>query len=630
MNFRIAMMAGATVFALMSVSAPDCRATGQAATGSESAVAQLLRLLEAKGVLTGGEAQELRKKFDREPVGMADGSRKKAANLFAAPPAEGGVAGNPPKAPYAHEEVVSTIDALTEQGIFDQEEGKELRERANRLNSLAEGEKVEERPNKEIGASEIPYRRTTLTVDDISDQLRFLAYQQVVTRDEAVAANERFGRKQPTDQFAADITAEVKNSIQNQMDQKTATISGLEKTVGKLPEWLNRFRLYGDLRLRYQGDYFDQANAYPLYRIDKPSEQLNTTEDRQRFRIRARLGILAKITDQVEAALGLATGSTSDPVSTNLTLGDGFNKKTITLDTAYLKWTPVKGLTAWGGRIPNPWFSTDLVWDRDLNFDGFAVSYAPALTDKLGLFLTAGAFPLQEVELSGKDKWLFGGQLGLSYQPIETVGAKLGVAYYRFENTQGRLYNTLNEIVNGTYNYTAPPYVQKGNTYFDIYRNFYGMGYSEKYAQAAKYHELNITGSIDLGFWHPIHLVLMGDFVMNLGYDSAEVNSLTGNIYPKENLGYQVGLAVGHPQFTQFGDWRTYFNYRYLEADAVMDAYTDSDFHLGGTNAKGWTVGAEFGLAKNIWLSGKWMSASEISGEKMDIDVFQLDLNAKF
>jgi hypothetical protein len=71
-------------------------------------------------------------------------------------------------------------------------------------------------------------------------------------------------------------------------------------------------------------------------------------------------------------------------------------------------------------------------------------------------------------------------------------------------------------------------------------------------------------------------------------------------------------------------------NYKYLEADAVVDGFTDSDFHLGGTNAKGWIVGGDMGLAKNVWITTRWLTANEISGIPLSIDVFQLNLNAKF
>ena len=82
--------------------------------------------------------------------------------------------------------------------------------------------------------------------------------------------------------------------------------------------------------------------------------------------------------------------------------------------------------------------------------------------------------------------------------------------------------------------------------------------------------------------------------------------------------------------YAQFNDWQLSLAYRYLEADATVDAFTDSDFHLGGTNNKGFILGAQYGLGKNTWLSARWMSSNEISGLPLAVDVLQLYFNAKF
>ena len=55
-----------------------------------------------------------------------------------------------------------------------------------------------------------------------------------------------------------------------------------------------------------------------------------------------------------------------------------------------------------------------------------------------------------------------------------------------------------------------------------------------------------------------------------------------------------------------------------------------SDFHLGGTDTKGFFIGGSYGLDKNTWLNLRWMSADSISGPPLGIDVLQLDLYAKF
>ena len=77
-------------------------------------------------------------------------------------------------------------------------------------------------------------------------------------------------------------------------------------------------------------------------------------------------------------------------------------------------------------------------------------------------------------------------------------------------------------------------------------------------------------------------------------------------------------------------DWQFTTAYKYLERDAVLDAFTDSDFHLGGTDTKGWILGGSYGLGANAWLTLRWLSANEIDGAPLAIDILQVDVNAKF
>ena len=61
------------------------------------------------------------------------------------------------------------------------------------------------------------------------------------------------------------------------------------------------------------------------------------------------------------AGIRLATGNDKNPVSTNTTFGDYFNKSGFLLDQAYLKFTPVKEPHDLGAvAYTNPWFYSDL------------------------------------------------------------------------------------------------------------------------------------------------------------------------------------------------------------------------------------------------------------------------------
>jgi len=61
-----------------------------------------------------------------------------------------------------------------------------------------------------------------------------------------------------------------------------------------------------------------------------------------------------------------------------------------------------------------------------------------------------------------------------------------------------------------------------------------------------------------------------------------------------------------------------------------MDAFADPDFGLGGTNLKGYIVGANFALSSNVWTAVRWLSAENIAGSPYAVDILQVDLNAKF
>jgi hypothetical protein len=221
----------------------------------------------------------------------------------------------------------------------------------------------------------------------------------------------------------------------------------------------------------------------------------------------------------------------------------------------------------------------------------------------------------------------------------------MGVALYDFSNVEG-ISNTTNS---SNYNGTAPSFRTKGNSYFNINQLACGDPTASCpgiYGLSSKFRELNVTAQADIATFNPIHVMLTGDYVRNIGFDANEIATRTGLVASytggigKQVNGYQLKLAVGMPTTYRANDWQAFASYKYVEADAVMDAYTDSDFYLGGTNAKGWIVGTSYGIDKNTWLTARWFSADEISPRGLttfgtaippsSIDVIMLDLNAKF
>lgn len=427
------------------------------------------------------------------------------------------------------------------------------------------------------------------------------------------------------DPVKADIINNVRRDVLAQARQERWGDPGVT------PEWTRRLKWEGDVRLRYEFAQLDRNNglldnylainaAGGVSKTATPS--LNSREDRQRLRLRARLGLLAAVTDGLSVAMRLSTGSTTIPVSTNSTLGTTNNRPAVLFDQAYAKAELSPELLLVGGRIPNPWFSSDLVWADDLSFDGVAMQWKPRWSARGESFFTLGVFPLQEIELSSQDKWLYGAQGGVGWG-TETWRMKFGVAYYDYRNVAGKS----NISTERMFDYTAPQFVQKGNTMFDISP---GDPTREIYALAADFRELELTGLIDIAYFSPTHITLAAAYVKNIGFDQDKILARTGVTVDEQTNGYLLKLGVGAPKVSEHGEWNVFFGYKHLEADAVLDAFTDSDFHLGGTNAKGWIAGGIYGLKSNATLGLRILSANEITGSPQAMDVVQLDFSLRF
>jgi len=422
----------------------------------------------------------------------------------------------------------------------------------------------------------------------------------------------------------------VKREIRDQIRQEVVAQAKTERwgDVNAVPEWVDRLKWEGDLRLRNQKDLYAAGNVAQDFNLDGTVD--NTTKDRERMRLRARLGLTAAITSKVSGGLRITTGNTRDPVSTNQTLGNTGNKYELVLDRAFLRYEPWEWLTLSGGRLPNPFLSTDLVWDDDLNFEGLAARFAPWEREpdrSLKPYAVLGIFPLQEIETSpinlAKDKWLYAAQLGLDWRAGANSRWRFGLAWYDYRNVRG----VQDGVIGGgnPYAASAPQFRQKGNTVFDLSPddNLWGL--------ATDYDLLNLTAQADLAHFDPYHLILSADVVKNIGYDKAGTAARIGQPgYKARTLGWQGRIAYGWPSMNAAGNWQVYFGYRHLERDAVLDAFTDSDFRLGGTDAKGYYLGGSYALDRNVWLAAKWMSADAIDGLPFSVDVLQLDFNARF
>lgn len=457
------------------------------------------------------------------------------------------------------------------------------------------------------------------------------------------------------------VPESVKAEIREQIKQEVMAQARNERWAepNAVPAWVDRIKWEGDLRVRYQSERLGKDNTEPLdYIIGATGGTTravgfignstvagptgNTTEGRERYRLRARLGLLARVTDGWTAGFRLSTGNTSDRVSTNQSLGQDFNKYQVVLDRAYVKYEPVEWFSASAGRMPNPYYGTDLVWDEDLNFEGFAASFKPVFAEgRVRPFLTVGAFPMKEdAPPNAEDRWLHGVQGGAKLALGHSTQFTVGAAWFSYSNLEGRLEDdpALAPVPGfGQYEYGSG-LRQKGNTLFLTDFNRTDGTTPSLWGLASKFRPFNLTASLDLAHFDPVHVILTADYVKNTAYDRKEIQRRTGlALTDGKDYGYLYRIMVGMPKLEQRHDWNFSYTYRYLGADATLDGFTDSDFGLGGTNLRGHVVALNYGIDPNAWIAMRYIAARQIdsfapgaSGYRYSADTFMADVNVRF
>ena len=433
----------------------------------------------------------------------------------------------------------------------------------------------------------------------------------------------------------------------------------------QIPPWLKTFKFEGDLRVRAEGDLFskDNAAAY-LYQSQTASpawspDLTNTQNSYERLTLRARFGFKAAVGDDVTAGMRLSTGTTPTSASQTLGSGSGFsNRYSIALDRAYIDWEPHQDTHITAGRMETPFYGTDLLWPEDLSLDGLALRGLHNVGSGAYGFANAGAFVLQQFNVGGPTKWLFGGQVGGDWAVTDRTSVRLAAAIYDFHRVQG-----VRESDPAPTGALAPtvPYEQsqypagariRGNTLINI--NDPTNTGAPVWGLASKFRPVNVTAALTLQQFDPVQVGLSVDYVKNSGFDLADIERRAGttsvDTLANMTTGVQAKLQVGSLDLTQKGAWNTFLAYRQFDRDAWLDAFTDTTWNLGGTNYRGFSLGGSYTFDRRASLGLRWTTTrnlddnvrtlsnpsqptsviGDMSSAPLKIDVIQLDLNTKF
>ncbi len=371
------------------------------------------------------------------------------------------------------------------------------------------------------------------------------------------------------------IAEAVDRAVQTRMAQQPA-----------IPEWVSNITLYGDFRYRHE--WADDATK---------------SDDRNRHRIQTRIGLTGKVNEEVDYGFRLASGNAAEPLkegsptSNNQDLGNAFSSKNIWLDLAYFDYHPAAatGLNVLGGKIKNPYYrvgNSDLMFDNDVTPEGIAVSYQTDLAKSVKVFGSAGGFYVRERKTDA-DTSLWGIQSGTTLMLDEQAKTRLtvGAGYYNYGNVKGQtgLGSDSTEFY-GNRSSTDGRYISD----FDLVQGFAEIGLS--------------AGPLPLRFF--------GDYMCN--------TAAAG-----EDTAYLVGVSLG--KTTTPGTWSLSYNYRDVEADALLGVLAEATFAGGGTNIRGHKISAAYQVAKNTQFGVSYMPAKRTRNNvTKDYDVVTVDFTFKF
>ena len=416
--------------------------------------------------------------------------------------------------------------------------------------------------------------------------------------------------------------------------------------------------LYGDVRVRYEA----RSGTGPT-----STTSGNVDEQRDRARYKVTLGVKTEAGDWYgDLALAMGANGRSDNATFGKAAQSNINdKETLFVKRAMIGWKATDWLSLEAGRMNNPLYTTPMVWDADLNFEGLAEKLTYKVNDA-DFFATAA-----QAEYQGDRK------------NFSTTGDTVTTEFFAF---QGGVKYAFNDHTNSkvALTYTTYNHNTKGGagSKFTPGLSNQGAGASASAAlnqttgalvltPASAGYQINAFGVNDLdtieipaeaNFYmndSSIGLKLFGDYVYNTsGSDRAEAAALAvpanaaairaaGNDDTAWMLGVGIGSAKDFKSFDSGkmvkGDWSARIWYQDVGVYSVDPNAVDSDFMDSRVNTKGVVLKGQYNFTDNVYTNlaygharrknsalGTAGAANDIALNWNDLDLLQLDLTYKF
>src|SRR5262249_27029646 len=155
------------------------------------------------------------------------------------------------------------------------------------------------------------------------------------------------------------LTEKEADQISAETAKEAVTSSAAKIQIG---DWVQEMRIGGDLRIRNQWD-----QRIPMVLTNPLLGPQDRVIPRDRWRFRLRLTAAFKLKGSFFGGVMLATSDNRSADTKNATITGGYDLYSIYIARAFMGWAPTPGLTFIAGKQANPFYTTDLIYDPDVD-----------------------------------------------------------------------------------------------------------------------------------------------------------------------------------------------------------------------------------------------------------------------
>ena len=240
---------------------------------------------------------------------------------------------------------------------------------------------------------------------DSTQQANNAAQKAQTNLDQAASVAAQAQQSATQAQQVAQQASSSADLIKTQMAEVNSKEQDTSRQLTALEALVGRFRFSGDVRIRGE-DYFQKG-----------------VPDLNQARIRVRFGIDGQLNEDFIGGLALATGALGNPTTTNETLTNAFDRKTIALDRGFITYNPVahSWLSLTGGKFAYTWQRSSATFDPDLNPEGFNEKASFNFSGPIQNFTAQGIELLYnaangKTAISSQDSYALGAQISARFQ----------------------------------------------------------------------------------------------------------------------------------------------------------------------------------------------------------------------